>query len=485
MKINNRFTALISCLMALALLLAGCDGIIPGGTGESTAPADTGSPTDAPTQSAGSPAPSASAGESPGGEATPPSASAAPEDTATPSPSPTLEPTPSPTPTPEPTVEPTPHPGDRADVTVEKYFDSKLPEGLAVNLKYTRYSYTLDYFVVLKSSAIRELPNASAKSLQSVKLAQRYPMIAEVKGADGKVWYRVNAGSKGIGYLPATAGSPRFFQVDKAWKEILTLQEITNQTGTVRVSNYKNVNGKPPLLPEKKETDKYGNRRDQAAPAYLAPDKASSFCYMPDGSLGQMLSTKSDFIEVYFPSIDEVRYVPKKYISSKKEAVSSLTQVIIVDRKNQNNMTLEFVDGTWSIASMSYVSTGKKGGYSLPTPLGYFAAIEKKRPGKYKLGEFWYLHDGADPNADDLKFSGYAPYAIRFTGGAYLHGLPVSVKYDPVTNELIMPKNLTYESSTSLGTTPQSHMCVRNYTSHAKYMYDWVKIGEAAVIVIE
>jgi len=41
------------------------------------------------------------------------------------------------------------------------------------------------------------------------------------------------------------------------------------------------------------------------------------------------------------------------------------------------------------------------------------------------------------------------------------------------------------EYSSTIGTTPRSHKCVRNYTSHAKYLWDWSEIGKTAVIVIE
>jgi hypothetical protein len=400
---------------------------------------------------------------------------------------------PKPTATPVPTTPPGPwNDGDRADVKVTKYYTTALPDGLGVALKYKNYPAYLDYFVVLKSSTVRALPDTRAKSLLKVRLAQRYQMLAEVKGKDGKsVWYRVRIpGKPGIGYLPASAGSPRAFQIAKAYQHVLAMQQTADLPGTARVSNYKNRNGKPPLLPNKKDVDSYGYRRDQAAPAYLMPDKASSFRYTPDGTLVRILGTKGDFTQVYIVTFDEVRYIPTKYIYGQKtDVIKSLTQALVIDRKNQNIIVFECTKGKWNVVSYCFVSTGKNSGYSLPTPVGTFAAIEKKRPGKYGLGEFWYLADGVDPNSGDLKFEGYAPYAIRFTGGAYTHGLPKGVSYstDPVTGEstLIMPSSRTYESSTCLGTSPQSHMCVRNYTSHAKFMWEWVKIGSAGVIVIE
>ncbi len=487
-----KVTILLFTAIALAVLpLAGCDSFqLP-----TPLPQETGSVvTDSPSAEPVTPSATPEAEDSAVPEET---ATAEPTPTATPTEEPTPTPTPEPTPTPIPTATPVPkgpwNDGDRSDVKVTKYFSTTLPDGMKKSLKYTKYPAYLSYFVVLKSSAIRELPSASAKSLKSVKLAQRYEMLAQVKGSDGKSdWYRVRVADGGaVGYIPASAGAPKFFQVNKVFDRIQALKKVTDQDGTVRVSNYKNRNGKPPLLPSKKDVDTFGNLRDQAAPAYLAADKSSSFRYAPDGTICQMLGTKGDFVQVYIPSFDEVRFIPTKYIyGAKADQIKSLTQVAVVDRKYQNIMTLEYIDGHWTIVSLAFVSTGKTGGYSDPTPVGDFMAIEKKRAGKYGIGEFWYLADGADPGAEDLKFSGYAPYAVRFTGGAYLHGLPKSVSYttDPVTLEskLVMPGSLVAESyGTFLGVRPESHMCVRNYSSHAKFMWQWFKVGSGAVMVIE
>ena len=80
------------------------------------------------------------------------------------------------------------------------------------------------------------------------------------------------------------------------------------------------------------------------------------------------------------------------------------------------------------------------------------------------------------------EIDGYAPYAIRFSGGAYIHGVPVKyVKSE--SGDLSDPGMREFLSS--IGTTPLSHRCVRNYTSHAKFLYDWIRIANAAVIVIE
>ena len=67
-----------------------------------------------------------------------------------------------------------------------------------------------------------------------------------------------------------------------------------------------------------------------------------------------------------------------------------------------------------------------------------------------------------------------APCARRFRNVGHIRGVPVN-----------LPRKEIIEYSWSLGTTPRSHMCVRNATSHAKFIYDWAPTWSTLVIVIE
>jgi lipoprotein-anchoring transpeptidase ErfK/SrfK len=371
---------------------------------------------------------------------------------------------------------------------VLQYYDPSVPDGLTVDLKYTAYASTQYYFVVLKAAVVRESPKSGAKALKRVAYSNRLEMLAKVSGSDGKsTWYRVRFSAKSIGYIPASAGSPRSFQLDSALKRLKLLAQIADKPNTVRIHNYNNVHGLPPKI-SGKTADSFGTPRDQSAPAYLTPDTKSSFRYIPDGMLCELLGATGKFSEVYVPYWDEVRYVPSAYIYNKDaesktpDVIKKLTQVVVVDRANQNIMTFENRGGKWVVLSMCFVSTGKKGGYYEPTPLGDFFT-DKRPAGKLGIGEFWYMADGVDENNPNAKYEGYAPWAIRFTAGAYLHGLPVDVSYG--ADGKVIFTGRTYESASFLGVEPESHMCVRNYTSHAKFLYKWITDGNAAVIVIQ
>ena len=41
------------------------------------------------------------------------------------------------------------------------------------------------------------------------------------------------------------------------------------------------------------------------------------------------------------------------------------------------------------------------------------------------------------------------------------------------------------EYSYTLGTIPRSHMCVRNATSHAKFIFEWAPVNETIIFVLD
>jgi len=143
-------------------------------------------------------------------------------------------------------------------------------------------------------------------------------------------------------------------------------------------------------------------------------------------------------------------------------ATASFKHVVVVDVKNQNICALEHVDGGWKIRSMNPATTGKHAPpYAMETPVGIYLLQEQKP-------KMFYYKDGT------TDIAGYAPWASRFTNGAYIHGVPTNSVKAPII-----------EYSATLGTIPRSHMCVRNASSHAKFVYDWIKPNQSLVIVID
>lgn len=234
------------------------------------------------------------------------------------------------------------------------------------------------------------------------------------------------------------------------------------------LQNYKNQNQEAPLVHRYvrnvygRIADTLGVERYQSVPLYLPSDEETPERYGRDGSLAVVKGEEGDFYRISPVTISGEWLTPRRYLKPLKHP-TVFHHVIFVDRKNQHIASLERVSqGKWKVRSMNPATTGlHRPPYAQETPLGLFLLQQKKE-------RMVFLKDGSS------AVGGYAPYASRFTNGAYIHGVPVNV-----------PRTAMLEYSWSLGTVPRSHMCVRNATSHAKFIYDWAPSEAALVVVIE
>lgn len=261
----------------------------------------------------------------------------------------------------------------------------------------------------------------------------------------------------------------REFRWDLIREKLLLVEKLRKESSQWGIlQNYKNRNGEAVLVKHykrnvyKRIADTLGVERFQGVPLYLPSDTLVPEIYGLDGTLVRLLSDHPTF-----PTIERVDKVgawrvPRKYLSLLSDTVS-FEHVVFVDRTNQNITALEYKDElSWRIRSMNPATTGQyRPPYAQVTPVGIFVLQEKK-------ARMIYLVDGSQ------KTGGFAPYASRFVNGAYIHGVPVNA-----------PQTKMIEYSASLGTTPRSHMCVRNATSHAKFIYDWAPLRNALIFVLD
>lgn len=371
---------------------------------------------------------------------------------------------------------------------VLKVFDSLIPVGLIKNSKYEKYQVFNNYLLILSRAAnIREEATAESKIIGGVQHFEKINLIAEVKGQylekyDSDSWYKIswNVGEEiKIGYIFSKLGDTREFQFSKMYDDIRELKINVEGSLTAYISNYKNRNGSAPLI-NGKTVDEFGILRYQSAPAYYEADKESKFRYIADGILLNVLAETESFYKVSTYDFEGEYYIPKRYVEF-NNSIEELKKVVVIDRKNQNEAVFEYQEGAWNIVSYIYATTGEKAKYKLPTDLGHYMAIQKRK-------KFLYLDDVSK------EIAGYAPFATRFSGGAYIHGVPVDfVKETNVEvledgqeiekTKLVDPGNIEYLFT--IGTVPRSHKCVRNYTSHAEFLYNWVDVGSTTIIVIE
>lgn len=260
----------------------------------------------------------------------------------------------------------------------------------------------------------------------------------------------------------------RQFQWDKIRERLALLESIQYKPAQWAIlQNYKNRNGEAPLVHKfrrdayKRVSDTLGIERYQSVPLYLPTDTVTAERYGRDGSLVKLLSDEGRLRLIETVNPDEKWFAPEKYIKTIPDTVV-FKKAIFVDVTNQNIATLEHAGSKWLVRSMNPATTGQhRPPHAQETPPGMYVVQEKK-------SRMIYLVDGSK------ETGGFAPYASRFTNGGYIHGVPVNA-----------PGKSLIEYSSTLGTIPRSHMCVRNATSHAKFIYDWAPVNEAIVFVFE
>ena len=262
----------------------------------------------------------------------------------------------------------------------------------------------------------------------------------------------------------------RFFQFEKIRERLFLLDSIQQEPSQWAVlQNRQNKNGESPLVKSwHRDTDynlvvdDYGVSRFQSVALY-APGEADPERYGRDGALMKFGGVNPDSTTLRLEGFNEPGQwdVQQKYVHRIADRVV-FTRAVMVDRTNQCIATIEKADGKWLIRSMNPCTTGALNPpYGRPTPVGMFVVQEKKQ-------KMLYTKDGSS------ELAGFAPWASRFCNGAYLHGVP--------TND---PNGAVIEFGSTLGTIPRSHMCVRNASSHAKFIYDWGPVDETIVFVYD
>lgn len=231
--------------------------------------------------------------------------------------------------------------------------------------------------------------------------------------------------------------------------------------------NYKNKNGSAARVTDDEGNivwgkDAYGVKHYQAVPLYSVSDPERVLRYGRDGWLGKELAEDSLRYKISIPDVEGAYWVPKSYVHYLGDSVR-FTHAIFIDREDQNIVTLEQTEiGHWHALSSNPATTGvNRPPHKLPTPTGIYVLQQKKE-------RMYYYKDGT------TEIGGFAPYASRFSKGAYIHGVPTPA-----------PGKKIREYSWSLGTIPRSHMCVRNASSHAKFIFDWAPVNNSLIIVIE
>jgi uncharacterized protein YdhG (YjbR/CyaY superfamily) len=182
---------------------------------------------------------------------------------------------------------------------------------------------------------------------------------------------------------------------------------------------------------------------------------------MGDRQVVAIEESGDDWIKISVPNKKDFYYIEKNEFSYSvfPEITSDIKKFIVVDNKNQNMLVMEKKEDTIEIVETSMVSTGYDNSKnSFRTPKGVFVVANLKDYMVYKSKKKGELNKGK------------APYAIRFSGGNYLHGIPLEEEL-----EEYRMKVLKKWREDLLGSYPLSQGCVRNKDEIAEKIFNWIE----------
>ena len=342
---------------------------------------------------------------------------------------------------------------------IKQYF-GKRPENLTFNFGYDKHSpRDMDEFVFIKTAtSIRKEPNSNAKVIKSATYSQKYKTTGIVKtnvGNKSDEWYEVFFDNQ-LGYIPKSAVEKREFD----WNDMIKKVDKTNKFIKEAVSANKKIYVLDDYVPlgggESGKRDKFGNRANQSEFGYI--DKSfKDYINIPDRTIMVVEEENDKYVKVKIDAYDNGVYYlkpsSKKYL---KEAgiTGEVSRFIYVDRSSQNEMIIEKSGNGWNVVTSSFVTTGKDAGNSFATPYGTFLIA-------YSKPVMSYTGSGGGVVGD-------AKYAVRFSGGGYMHGIP----------SVFEPKNTREQrkaaTAKKIGTYPESHKCIRHYDDQIKFIYEWL-----------
>ncbi|WP_297406010.1 L,D-transpeptidase family protein [uncultured Cetobacterium sp.] len=351
-----------------------------------------------------------------------------------------------------------------ADVTktVETKYENVVPMSVNVNIVDDSAEPEFLNYVYIKSV---DAPIREDASIYSQELV-RFPFNTKIKALEkvitnGNEWYKVELtdtkGHKKDGYISARLVDFRTFRFEKMMSKINKMSDFL-QSANTQGKQLLSVNTyvpNPSNSNMNRTKDKYGVSADQNA---ISTYKGETI-YIPDRSLVTVESMDKNYAYVSTLSIKESPLkVNRKVLSSYPKLTPNVRKVIAIDLHNENQGIFQKIDGKWELISYTLNKTGMESSLGFETPKGYFLVPMLK----YEMGY----------RDEQNKAAGMAKYAIRFSGGGYIHGTPINYEEDINRDFFLKEKDGT------LGTVEGTRKCIRNMESHIKFLFNWVTNGK-------
>ena len=377
------------------------------------------------------------------------------------------------------------------------YGDNKTNDIVFDKVKFNNHSpeNTNNFLFIKKSSSMLDAPNGS--TIADLKFSEKpeilFDMVSDAPNAQTKWYYteftkrittnaskKVNKDKNGkvIAENPATvkgfiAGgednvSRRGFYWDKMISKIEIVNDFITKATKANEQLYIVTEYAPLSRDKPSKKDKFGNKNNQSIIGYTNSKKEGEIINIPDQTIFRIIGEENNMLKIETPFYGGPYFIEKKEDTYKKieNIKGEVNKFIAIDPNSQTEVLFQRIPETekYEVVTYSYVTTGKDGWGSYETPHGAFL-IAFTRP-YMTFTRHAREGDKTLPGRSDLTIGGSARYAVRFSGGGYMHGIPVGLNFRGST--------LNTGTAHKIGTYKDSHKCVRHFDDQIEFIVGWI-----------
>ena len=377
------------------------------------------------------------------------------------------------------------------------YGDNKTNDIVFDKVKFNNHSpeNTNNFLFIKKSSSMLDAPNGS--TIADLKFSEKpeilFDMVSDAPNAQTKWYYteftkrittnaskKVNKDKNGkvIAENPATvkgfiAGgednvSRRGFYWDKMISKIEIVNDFITKATKANEQLYIVTEYAPLSRDKPSKKDKFGNKNNQSIIGYTNSKKEGEIINIPDQTIFRIIGEENNMLKIETPFYGGPYFIEKKEDTYKKieNIKGEVNKFVAIDPSSQTEVLFQRNPETekYEVVTYSYVTTGKDGWGSYETPHGAFL-IAFTRP-YMTFTRHAREGDKTLPGRSDLTIGGSAKYAVRFSGGGYMHGIPVGLNFKGST--------LSTGTAQKIGTYKDSHKCVRHFDDQIEFIVKWI-----------
>ena len=352
-----------------------------------------------------------------------------------------------------------------------------------------------NFLFIKKSSAMLDAPNGNA--VASLKFSEKplilFDMVSDASNSQTKWYYteftkrndtnmarKVKKDKDGKtvaenstpvrGFIAGSEDSVsrRGFYWDKMVKRMELINRFITETISSGKDLYIITEYKPLSHDKPSEKDKFGNKNNQSIVGYTNSKKEGEKINIPDQTVFRIIGEENKMLKIETPFYGGPYYIEKvEGTYQKAENIKGeVNKFIAIDPSSQTEAIFQRdpETGKYDVITYSFVTTGKDGYGSYETPHGAFQ-VAFTRP----YMTFTRRARGGDrtiAGRSDLAIAGSARYAVRISGGGYMHGIPVGLNFKGST--------LNTGIASKIGTYKDSHKCVRHFDDQIEFIVGWV-----------